>query len=116
MGRKKIYILGFSMFIVGSILAGLAWNLSSMIFFRIIQAIAGSADYPTAMAIIAVTFTEGKERAQALGIWSASFAAAIDASFFGTSASIPGTTPASVSSARMISTSVAPSALNTNLR
>ena len=64
------------MFIVGSILAGLAWNLSSMIFFRIIQAIAGSADYPTAMAIIAVTFTEGKERAQALGIWSASFAAA----------------------------------------
>ena len=76
LGRKKIYMIGFGMFIVGSILAGLAWNLPSMILFRIIQAIAGSADYPTAMAIIAVTFTEGKERAQALGIWSASFAAA----------------------------------------
>lgn len=75
-GRKKVYLLGFSIFIVGSVLAGLAWNLSSMIVFRIIQAIAGSADYPTAMAIIAVTFKEGKERAQALGIWSASFAAA----------------------------------------
>jgi DHA2 family multidrug resistance protein len=47
-----------------------------MIVFRIIQAIAGSADYPTAMAIIAVTFREGKERAQALGIWSSSFAVA----------------------------------------
>jgi DHA2 family multidrug resistance protein len=47
-----------------------------MIVFRVIQAIAGSADYPTAMAIIAVTFSEGRERAQALGIWSASFAAA----------------------------------------
>jgi EmrB/QacA subfamily drug resistance transporter len=77
LGRKKVYILGFSIFIFGSALAGFAWNLSSMIFFRIIQAIAGSADYPTAMAILAVTFREGKERAQALGIWSASFAAAV---------------------------------------
>ena len=75
-GRKKVYILGFSIFIFGSALAGFAWNLSSMIFFRVIQAIAGSADYPTAMAIIAVTFSKGKERAQALGIWSSSFAAA----------------------------------------
>ncbi|MEW5897349.1 MAG: DHA2 family efflux MFS transporter permease subunit [Nanoarchaeota archaeon] len=77
LGRKKIYLLGFSIFIFGSLLAGIAWNLQSMIVFRIIQAIAGSADYPTAMAIIAVTFKEGTERAQALGIWSASFAAAV---------------------------------------
>ena len=76
-GRKKVYIFGFSIFILGSVLASFAWNLSSMIVFRIIQAIAASADYPTAMAIIAVTFKEGKERAQALGIWSSSFAAAI---------------------------------------
>ncbi len=76
LGRKKIYIIGFSIFILGSILAGLAWDLTSMIIFRIIQAIAGSADYPTAMAIIAVTYEDNKERAQALGIWSASFAAA----------------------------------------
>jgi EmrB/QacA subfamily drug resistance transporter len=75
-GRKKVYMLGFSIFIFGSVLAGLSWNLSSMLVFRIIQAIAGSADYPTAMAILAVTFREGKERAQALGIWSSSFAAA----------------------------------------
>jgi len=75
-GRKKVYLTGFIIFIIGSALAGLSWNLSSMIIFRIIQAIAGSADYPTAMAIIAVTFKDGKERAQALGLWSASFAAA----------------------------------------
>ncbi|MDB5188479.1 MAG: transporter, family, tetracycline resistance protein [Candidatus Nomurabacteria bacterium] len=75
-GRKKVYILGFTIFILGSVLAGLAWNLSSLIVFRVIQAIAGSADYPTAMAILAVTFKEQKERAQALGIWSSSFAAA----------------------------------------
>jgi DHA2 family multidrug resistance protein len=75
-GRKKVYIIGFAMFIIGSVLAGLSWNFPSLIVFRVIQAIAGSADYPTAMSIIAVTFKEGKERAQALGIWSSSFAAA----------------------------------------
>lgn len=74
-GRKKVYIFGFVMFIIGSVLAGLAWNLQSMIVFRIIQAIAGSADYPTAMAILTVTFAAGKQRAQALGIWSSVFAA-----------------------------------------
>jgi EmrB/QacA subfamily drug resistance transporter len=75
-GRKKVYIYGFSIFILGSILAGIAWNLNSMLLFRVIQAIAASADYPTAMAIIAVTFKAGRERTQALGMWSASFAAA----------------------------------------
>lgn len=75
-GRKKVYLIGFSIFIVGSVLASFAWNLGSMIVFRIIQAIAVSADYPTAMAILTVTFKEGKERAQALGIWSSAFAAA----------------------------------------
>jgi DHA2 family multidrug resistance protein len=75
-GRKRVYIAGFSIFIVGSVLAGLSWNLGSMIVFRVIQAIASSADYPTAMAILAFTFTTEKQRAQALGIWSSSFVAA----------------------------------------
>ncbi|MCI0503719.1 DHA2 family efflux MFS transporter permease subunit [Candidatus Micrarchaeota archaeon] len=74
-GRKKVYIWGFGLFILGSVLAGLAWDLNSMILFRVIQAIAGSADYPTAMAIIAVTFRGTRERAEALGIWSSAFAA-----------------------------------------
>jgi len=75
-GRKKVYVIGFVVFIIGSVLAGLSWNLSSMIVFRVLQAIASSADYPTAMAILAVTFRDSKARAQALGIWSSSFAAA----------------------------------------
>ena len=74
-GRKKVYILGFAIFIVGSMLAGFAWNLDSMLVFRVIQAIASSADYPTAMAILVFTFRDGRERAQALGIWSSVFAA-----------------------------------------
>ncbi|MHB8860600.1 MAG: DHA2 family efflux MFS transporter permease subunit [Minisyncoccota bacterium] len=75
-GRKKIYLIGFIGFVIASGLCALAWNLPSMIVFRVIQGFAVSADYPTAMAIIAITFTDMKERAQALGIWSAAFAVA----------------------------------------
>ena len=75
-GRKKVYMWGFGLFIIGSVLAGLSWNLGSLVVFRVIQAIASSADYPTAMAIIAITFNNARQRGQALGIWSASFAAA----------------------------------------
>lgn len=75
-GRKRIYLIGFIGFTIASGLCALAWNLSSMIVFRIIQGFAVSADYPTAMAILSVTFTDVKERAQALGIWSGAFAVA----------------------------------------
>jgi EmrB/QacA subfamily drug resistance transporter len=75
-GRKRIYLIGFLGFTIASGLCAIAWNLSSMIVFRIIQGFAVSADYPTAMAIIAITFTDMKERAQALGIWSGAFAVA----------------------------------------
>ncbi|MDE1924750.1 MAG: multidrug efflux MFS transporter [Patescibacteria group bacterium] len=75
-GRKRIYLIGFIGFTVASGLCALAWNLPSMIVFRIVQGFAVSADYPTAMAIIAITFTNAKERAQALGIWSGAFAVA----------------------------------------
>lgn len=76
-GRRKVYIAGFTIFILGSVLAGLAWNLGSLLVFRVVQAIAASADYPTAMAIIAVTFPNGKDRSQALGLWSSSFLLAL---------------------------------------
>src|ERR1700722_15907339 len=75
-GRKRIYLIGFIGFTIASGLCAVAWNLPSMIIFRVIQGFAVSADYPTAMAIIAITFTDMKERAQALGIWSGAFAVA----------------------------------------
>ena len=75
-GRKRIYLIGFIGFTIASGLCMLAWNLPSMLIFRVIQGFAVSADYPTAMAIISITFKDAKERAQALGIWSGAFAVA----------------------------------------
>lgn len=77
LGNRKIYLWSFVGFIFVSVLCGLAWSISSMIFFRILQGLVGAAITPTAMSLIAKNFTDSKSRAQALGIWSASFAAAM---------------------------------------
>ncbi len=73
-GNRIIYLWSFVGFIVVSMLAGLAWGFSSLVFFRILQGLVGAAVYPTAMSLIAKSFADPKARAQALGIWSSSFA------------------------------------------
>ncbi len=76
-GRKPLYIWGIVGFTISSIIAGLSFNLSSMLIARVIQAITVSIDYPIALSIIAYEFTDRKQRAQAMGIWSGVFALAI---------------------------------------
>lgn len=73
-GNRFLYIWSFIGFIATSVLAGAAWNIESMIAFRALQGLVGAAIYPTSMSLIAKTFRNPAARAQALGIWSASFA------------------------------------------
>lgn len=73
-GNRVIYLWSFVGFICISVLAGLSWNFDSLVFFRALQGLVGAAVYPTAMSLIAKSFTDTKARAQALGIWSSSFA------------------------------------------
>ena len=75
-GRKPLYLFGIIGFVVSSVLAGLSTGLQSMIFFRVLQAITVSIDYPLALSIIAYTFEDKGKRAQAMGLWSAVFAVA----------------------------------------
>lgn len=74
-GRKPLYLTGMIGFVATSALAGLSFNLPSLVIFRILQAIFVSIDYPIALSIIAFTFTDKAQRAQAMGLWSAVFAA-----------------------------------------
>lgn len=76
-GRKFLYLFGIVGFTLTSMLAGLSFNLSSLVFFRILQAITVSIDYPIALSIIAYAFEDRAQRAQAMGLWSAIFAGAI---------------------------------------
>lgn len=73
-GNRVIYLWSFTGFIFVSVLTGLAWDFPSLIVFRALQGLVGAAIYPTAMSLIAKSFVEPKGRAQALGIWSSSFA------------------------------------------
>src|SRR5260221_3884584 len=76
-GRKPLYIFGIVGFTLTSMLAGLSFNLPSLVIFRILQAITVSIDYPIALSIIAYTFDDQSQRAQAMGMWSGIFAAAV---------------------------------------
>lgn len=67
-GNKRVYIFALSMFTVGSLLCGFAWSNTSMIVFRVIQAIGGGMIMPIGMSIIYQTFPEN-ERGLALGFW-----------------------------------------------
>src|SRR6185437_8537863 len=74
-GRKPLYLFGIIGFVIASMLAGLSWNLNSLIFFRVLQAITVSIDYPIALSIIAYEFHDPRQRMQAQGIWSGIFGA-----------------------------------------
>ncbi len=43
MGRKPMMLFGVSLFVVGSVLCGLAWSLPALIFFRAVQGLGAGA-------------------------------------------------------------------------
>ncbi|MGW5761138.1 MFS transporter [Streptomyces tendae] len=70
-GRKRVFMTGLVLFTLGSLLCSLAPDLSSLIVFRMLQAVGGSMLNPVAMSIITNTFTDPRERARAIGVWGA---------------------------------------------
>ena len=73
LGRRRIFRTGLLLFTLGSLLCSLAPGLGWLVAARILQALGGSMLNPVAMSIITNTFTEPKERARAIGVWSAVF-------------------------------------------
>jgi EmrB/QacA subfamily drug resistance transporter len=71
LGRRRTFIIGLATFGAGSLLCSLAPNLTLLIVFRMLQAVGGSMLNPVAMSIITNTFTNPRERAQAIGVWGA---------------------------------------------
>jgi EmrB/QacA subfamily drug resistance transporter len=70
-GRRRTFVIGLITFSAGSLLCSVAPNLDALIVFRMLQAVGGSMLNPVAMSIITNTFTEPRERAQAIGVWAA---------------------------------------------
>ena len=65
-GRKQIYIAGFSIFIVASALAGASPNLGLLIGAKVLQGVGSAMIQGNSMAIVISTFSE-TERGKALG-------------------------------------------------
>ncbi|MFB3926428.1 MAG: DHA2 family efflux MFS transporter permease subunit [Syntrophales bacterium] len=55
-GRKRYLIFSVALFTISSLLCGAAWSIQSLIFFRILQGLAGGALQPLSQAILLETF------------------------------------------------------------
>src|ERR1700712_3977028 len=70
-GRKRLFLIGLSIFTGASLVAGFAGSVDVLVISRAVQGLGAPLVTPTTLAIISATFTEGRQRAAAVGIWSA---------------------------------------------
>ena len=72
-GRKPVMLLGVGLFVVGSLLCGLAWSMGSLVAFRLIQGLGAGAVQPVGMTIIGDIYSVA-ERAKVQGYLAAVWA------------------------------------------
>ena len=70
LGRKKVFMIGIFVFIIGSAACGFAPDVHFLIAFRILQGIGGAFMIPGSLSIISSSIND-KERGKAIGTWSA---------------------------------------------
>jgi EmrB/QacA subfamily drug resistance transporter len=71
LGRRRMFIAGLALFAGSSLLCGFAWSSGSLVAFRAVQGLGGALLAPAALSLLMTTFTEGRERNRALGIYGA---------------------------------------------
>ena len=73
-GRRRIFMLGLSIFTVCSLIGGLAQDGGWLIGARAAQGLGGAVLAPSTLSLLTSTFTDPNERRRALGAWSATAA------------------------------------------
>jgi DHA2 family multidrug resistance protein len=68
-GIVKTFVASVVLFTVMSLLCGIAWNLESLVFFRVLQGAVSGPMIPGSQALMLMIFGRGKQ-ATALAIWS----------------------------------------------
>ncbi len=74
-GRKPVLLFGIAVFLVGCTLCGFAWNMISLIVFRVVQGIGAGALIPVSQTVVADIYT-GEARARMQGYISSTFGSA----------------------------------------
>lgn len=72
-GRKRVVLFGIGLFLVGSVLCGMAWSMNALIAFRVVQGIGAGALVTLAQTIIGDHY-EPVERARLQGYISGAWA------------------------------------------
>ncbi|MCH9676331.1 MAG: MFS transporter [Actinomycetia bacterium] len=75
-GRKKVLIIGLTLFAIASAIAAFSNGPSMLIGMRALMGVGGAAVLPTTLAIITVVFPP-HERGKAIGVWAAAVGAAV---------------------------------------
>ncbi|MFD9079042.1 MFS transporter [Streptomyces erythrochromogenes] len=70
-GRRRILLLGYGLFGVASAIAALADNAQVLIAARALLGIGGAMIMPATLSILRQVFPDRRERALAIGIWTA---------------------------------------------
>jgi len=70
LGRRKIFMAGISIFIIGSAACGFSTSVTLLVIFRLLQGIGGALMIPGSLSLISSSIDE-KERGKAIGTWSA---------------------------------------------
>ena len=68
-GRRRLFVIGISVFAAASLWCGLAPNITQLISARAIQGLGAALLVPTSLALIGATFDES-ERGKAIGTWA----------------------------------------------
>jgi EmrB/QacA subfamily drug resistance transporter len=71
LGRRRLFMIGLTIFTAASLACGLANSISVLIAARAVQGVGAAIVSPAVLSIITTTFAEGSERNKALGIWGA---------------------------------------------
>ncbi|MGX5207258.1 MFS transporter [Streptomyces violaceus] len=71
LGRRRILLLGTTLFGAASLLAGLAPSFAVLVTARLLQGAGEAIALPAAMAVIVLMFPEGPRRSRALSVWAA---------------------------------------------
>lgn len=69
-GRKRFFLLGLVLFLVGSMFCGFASTLGWLLFGRVVQGVGAAALAPGSLAVLASAFPNLRERTRAIGIWA----------------------------------------------
>ncbi|MFC6101064.1 MFS transporter [Olivibacter domesticus] len=72
LGSKQIFQLGLFVFGIASLGCGYAWNVPSLICFRVLQGVGAATMIPSSLSILNQTFShDKKQRARAVALWTA---------------------------------------------